>query len=238
MSRLTPEAEELLRAGRALLRPADADRERVLRALLPQLGVDPARGSLSDSLSGPWREHFATSTLVAKAVATLIGFSLLGGGLYLLQRSEPAPALAIEVAITPPAAPAPLSTTEPAPVDEAPTGAASTPEPPPPTPNKRTAPGSPSDHLAQEGAILSRAGAELHAGHPASALTTLAEHQRKFPAGVLAQERSAARVQTLCALGRTKEAKVEFARLRRTSPNSPLEGRARKACGAALDETH
>jgi hypothetical protein len=91
-----------------------------------------------------------------------------------------------------------------------------------------------SDSLAQEVAILSRAGAELHGGRAQAALTVLEEHQRKFPGGVLTQERTAARVQALCALGRTKEAQAELARLARVSPNSPHEARARKACGSAL----
>ena len=33
-----PKAEKLVQAGRAALRPSDADRERVFQALLPQLG--------------------------------------------------------------------------------------------------------------------------------------------------------------------------------------------------------
>ena len=41
MSRLTPKAEKLVRAGRAALRPSEADRARIFQALLPQLGGDP-----------------------------------------------------------------------------------------------------------------------------------------------------------------------------------------------------
>ena len=88
------------------------------------------------------------------------------------------------------------------------------------------------DSLAEEVAILSQASAELHAGRPAAALKALEEHRRKFPRGVLAQERTSARIQALCALGRTKEAQSELARLARTSPNSPHVARARKACGS------
>ncbi|HEY8946803.1 MAG TPA: hypothetical protein VIM73_21315, partial [Polyangiaceae bacterium] len=90
------------------------------------------------------------------------------------------------------------------------------------------------DKLAQEVAILSRAGAEIHAGRPALALKMLEEHRRRFPSGVMAQERSAARARALCMLGRGAEAQSELARLSKLSPNSPHEARARKACGDAL----
>jgi hypothetical protein len=90
--------------------------------------------------------------------------------------------------------------------------------------------------LAQEVAILSRAGTELHAGRPAAALEVLDEHQRKFPRGVLTQERGAARIQALCALGRMKEARAGLARLARAFPGSPHVARARKACGSRLQE--
>ena len=77
-------------------------------------------------------------------------------------------------------------------------------------------------------AILSRASAELRSGRPAAALAALADHQKRFPSGVLAEERTGARIQALCALGRTTEAKAELARLARTSPSSPYESRARE----------
>jgi hypothetical protein len=90
------------------------------------------------------------------------------------------------------------------------------------------------DRLAQEVAILSRAGTELHSGRAAAALRALDEHQKKFPAGLLTQERTAARIQALCALGRMTEADAELARLARSSPESPHEARARQACGSRL----
>jgi len=87
--------------------------------------------------------------------------------------------------------------------------------------------------LAEEVAILSRAEKELHAGRPSSALAVLEEHRQKFPSGELAQERIAARVHALCALGRVADAEAALARLRRVSPGSPQEGRAREACAPA-----
>jgi len=89
------------------------------------------------------------------------------------------------------------------------------------------------DGLAEEVALLSRAETELHAGRPAKALVALAEHQRKFPRGALAEERTAARIQALCALGRNDEANAQLRQLLHISPNSPQEGRARQACRTA-----
>ncbi len=77
---------------------------------------------------------------------------------------------------------------------------------------------------------MSRAETDLHGGRPESALKALDEHERKFGNGVLAEERTAARIQALCALGRTAEADTQLARLIRTSPNSPHTQRALQAC--------
>jgi predicted Zn-dependent protease len=90
--------------------------------------------------------------------------------------------------------------------------------------------------LAKEVAMLSQASADLHAGRPAAALTVLDEHQRKFPHGGLVQERTSARIQALCALGRMTDAQDELARFARTSPNSPHLARARKACGSGVTQ--
>jgi hypothetical protein len=226
MSRLTLDAEKLVQAGRSAFRPTDADRERVLVAVMPKLGV----GAGAELDVSAHATTAAKATLV-KSSAVLVGLGVAGVGLFLALRPEPAPAprapdVAPQIV---PVSPAPRS--EPATLPEA------APEPAPAdkraivTP--RPADGR-SDNLAQEVAILSRAGTELHGGRAQAALAVLDEHQRKFPGGVLAQERMAARVQALCTLGRTKEAQAELARLTRLSPNSPHEARARKACGAAL----
>jgi outer membrane protein assembly factor BamD (BamD/ComL family) len=86
--------------------------------------------------------------------------------------------------------------------------------------------------LAQEVELLSRAETELHRGRYANALRLLDDYRREFPNGTLSQERLAARIQALCALGRQKEAEADLARLTRLSPESPQEGRARAACAA------
>jgi hypothetical protein len=228
MSRLTSDAEKLVQAGRSAFRPTDADRERVLLAVMPKLGV----GAGAELDVSAHATTAAKATLV-KSSAVLVGLGVAGVGLFLALRPEPEPVPAprapdvapkvVPVSLAPRSEPATLSEAapEPAPADKR---AIVTPRPA----------DSRSDNLAQEVAILSRAGTELHGGRAQAALAVLDEHQRKFPGGVLAQERMAARVQALCTLGRTKEAQAELARLTRLSPNSPHEARARKACGAAL----
>ncbi len=86
------------------------------------------------------------------------------------------------------------------------------------------------DRLAQEVALLSSATKSLNAGQPGEALRILAEHQRKFPSGLLTEERRAARAQALCSLGRVGEAKSELARL---TPRSPAAARAQQVCDRA-----
>ena len=228
MARLTPDAEKLVMAGRAAFRPTDTDRERVLLAIMPKLGVG-AGAELDVSAHA----STATKATLLKSGAALVGLGVAGVGLFLALRPEapPAPQVPDIVAKVAPAIPAPKNAPEVAPPEEP-----SAPEPI--LADKRATstprPADSRDSLAQEVAILSRAGAELHGGRAQAALSALEEHQRKFPGGMLTQERMAARVQALCALGRTKEAQSELARLARVSPNSPHEARARKACGAAL----
>ena len=227
MARLTSEAEELVRAGRDALRPSDADRERVFQALLPQLGPTTGPRPVSGPSSIP--PAAAKGTLV-KLLTVLVGFGVVGAGLYLALRKEPPPARPGALA------PATSAARPPAPVDPMPESAPTVLPQAESVEKRAPVAQRPANSLAEEVAILSRASAELHAGRPAAALTVLDEHRRKFPRGVLAQERSSARVQALCALGRMKEALAELARLERISPNSPHVARARKACGSGLTE--
>jgi hypothetical protein len=222
LTRLTPAAEELVRAGREAFRPSAADRERVFQALLPSVGSGIAAGGTAPSAAAA----AASGTgVIVKATAALVAVGVAGGALILALRGGPAPerpastAPAVSVAVA--SAPKPPETA-PSPVPQA-----SSAEKRAPVASSR-----PADNLAEEVAILSRASAELHAGRPAAALQALEEHRRIFPRGILAQERTSARVQALCALGRMKQAQVELAQLVRSSPNSPHVARARKACGS------
>jgi hypothetical protein len=222
VSELGPEGRELVSAGRAAFKPTAADRERVLQALAPQLGTSTG-GSLAVA-------HGAARGIVGKLSLVVVGLGVVGGGAMLMRPDDPPPKLVAPI-VAPSSAPVvPVVIDRDAPL-EAPTA------PPPSEPvttesAKAPAPTSSrtEDHLALEVAILSRAGAALRGGRPGAALEALDEHQRRFPSGVLSQERSAARIQALCALGRTREGLSELARLERRAPTSPHVVRARKAC--------
>lgn len=219
MSNLSPEAKALFHAGRAALRPTNADRERITLALRAriadvQLASDPHTGAVPPAP--------AASTIGWPAISAIVaGFLVAGGGLWYALGSDTA-APVVTTASAPPVAPV-----APAPAK------ADAPEVSPLPPAEAPAPSSaarrPSDRLAEEVAILSRAETELHAGHYTSALRVLDEHERKFPRGTLAQERLAARIRALCGLGRTADADAALARLSRSSVHV---GPARAACAA------
>jgi hypothetical protein len=86
--------------------------------------------------------------------------------------------------------------------------------------------------VGAETRVLRRADEALRSGNPSLALSLLDEHARSFPQGVLSEERSAERVTTLCALGRTDEARAEARRFLATTPDSPLANEIRGSCGA------
>jgi hypothetical protein len=214
MAELSNEAAALVEAGRAALRPAAGDRARILAALHDKLPL-AAQLAPAPASSVGW-------PVIASVVA---GVALVGGVAFVsLSSSDPMPSAPIP-AVAPPA---PIATeasaTEVAPAPEAPAVA-----PEAPAEDASKSQRRPADRLAEEVSILSRAETELHAGRYSSALRVLEEHQRKFPRGTLTQERIAARVRALCALGRVSEAQGDLARL---APGSLHASRAREACAA------
>ena len=201
MSEFRPEVRALIQAGRMVLLPTPADRERVFAALSVRLGFTadlPPPALVASKASLSWQ---ALSALAAGfVVATVATYSALFGS-YASSRAPlrvtapaavraaatvPVASFAIEEAVVSPQASAPAAS-------EARAFA-------PKSPERR------SDGLSAEVALLARAEAELHAGRFASALKALDEHARVFPRGVLAPERIAARVHALCGLGRASEA--------------------------------
>lgn len=86
------------------------------------------------------------------------------------------------------------------------------------------------DDLAAELALMRQARAAMGAGNASLALSVLDTHQKQFPQGVLAQERTVTRVQALCRVGRTAEARAVYQRLARGAPKSPHLAALRRAC--------
>ncbi len=96
----------------------------------------------------------------------------------------------------------------------------------------RALPQTPESELEAEASRLARAQAEIRAGHPAGALEALDEHGAGANDGVLGQERVAARILALCALGRKDEARAEAQRFLSAFPRSPVAERVRTSCAA------
>jgi hypothetical protein len=198
-----------------------ADRERVSAALRARLGdaVLPAEAGATTSL--------LTRSAWAKFSAATAAVGIAGGLVFLGWPSSEtsAPRVAAhEVQVAALSQNPPASAAAPAEPTVEPVSNASS--EPGLTIAKRQG-----DRLAQEVAILSRATSQLHSGHPLAALKAVEEHQRKFPNGLLSEERRAARVQALCALGRRREAEPELQRLSRVAPHSANTLRAKQLCG-------
>lgn len=87
----------------------------------------------------------------------------------------------------------------------------------------RTTAASTHDPVAQtpddESTLLGRAMQARRTGDHAAAMAALAEHERRFPTGALTMERKVERVRTLCAAGKTAQARREASALVRTQPD-------------------
>jgi hypothetical protein len=225
LSALNPKARALIEQAHDEVRPPAGEMERLEALLDAQLGApapSPVKpGPLPAAPANSWR--LITSLTVG---AVVIG----GAALWLLR-----PSASQTHAVPSIAASAPVSAPEVAP-SIAPPVEAQAPVGPEPVPSAKPAlepkaAAQPAlDPLAQEVALLTRATSELRAGRAGAALRLLAEHQRKFPNGMLAVERQAVRAQALCTLKRVSEGRAELAQL---APQSPAAGRAKQLCDAA-----
>jgi hypothetical protein len=230
---MSPEANQLVNAGRQAFSPTDADRARLMAALTGaatvSLGVAIGVGA-QRSFSGIFGAAHVARLLV-------VALPVVGAGAFWLHSRAPsgaavqaaAPALAPRAPAVARAAPEP-----PAPALEAQVQPPI--EPSAPVVTERSAlpvaeSPKPGNEIRQEVALLSKAQAALSRGRPQEALEALSEHAQRFPRGVLTEERAATRVRTLCALGRTREAAVELKRIENLNPASAYLARARESCG-------
>ncbi len=85
--------------------------------------------------------------------------------------------------------------------------------------------------LVEETALLRRAQTSLGTGDAAGALARLDELGARYPAGLLREERLAARIGALCAAGREGEARREAERFLLEAPLSIHAARVRASCG-------
>jgi len=93
-----------------------------------------------------------------------------------------------------------------------------------------------SAELGREARLLARAKEALNAGSPEQALKHLSDHTLSFPQGSLREARSALRIESLCVLGRVREARGEAAALRRDYPDSSVARRFADPCAEGQKE--
>jgi hypothetical protein len=234
MRELSHEALDLVSAGREAFRPTDADRARVLAAVMsaaPLVGGAAVLSVSKASMGG--LVHVLRGSRIAKVLAVAMPVAAAGGVAWYASVNRPAarsleltPAVPTGAAISAPAALPQAEETPVPPEEPAPAQAAATPD----RPAASTTDSNSGGQIRQEVALLSRAQAELSRGRAQQALEALKEHAQRFPRGALTNERIATRARALCALGRTQEANADLDRMERLNPGSPYWVRAREAC--------
>jgi len=84
--------------------------------------------------------------------------------------------------------------------------------------------------LSAEARALADAQRALREGRNSEALSRIEQQESQFASGELGQERRAAKIVALCALGRVSEARALAGRFLADSPRSPLAARVRATC--------
>ena len=210
---LPAELESLLAKERNILPESTELRTRVMaraRAAAREASASPTPSS--------WRRRvpLLVAAALASASATAAIAAWTESRRIPAEVSPPAPVQA-------PAAQQRLTAAEPAPTPKPVEEIASEPDGRPTAGPSRPAPeGSAGDSYAVELGLLKRARAAVASGEFSSALAAIAEHQRRFPAGRLGEEREALRIKALVGLGRKDEARHAADRFRERFPRSVL----------------
>lgn len=86
------------------------------------------------------------------------------------------------------------------------------------------------DDLEAELALIKRATEAKKAGRYADGLAALREHAKRFPRGIMADERTVLKAELFCAAGRVQEADALVEEFLRAHAGSALAGRMRNVC--------
>ncbi len=259
MTELGPDARALFRSARSDLAITHDERARLDRALAARLGV-AAGVAVTLAAKGPTASlppaaagGSVATALVTKVVGVIAVVCVAAGGATLYAKRHvdavPVPGSPIASAriappvVTPP--PAAVAAATPS------ASAAIVAEPSPSAPRVPTrapalrrpasaaaeAPAAiaPSGSVADETTLLRSADAALRSDDPTRALAFLDEHARKYPHGILVEERSAERIFALCKLGRSSEARTDARQFLRDRGESPLAASVRASCGGKDD---
>jgi len=228
--------ESLLESGKVLPRQPEAVRARALAR-----ARTTAAAPLPLMLAPAPRPHVPRYLMVPAAAAALavgiVGTVFALGGLG--SRPGPSPA-APSATVGSPAAAAPVaspsSVVSPPVVAEAVPAAAPVTESPAGSHVKRAASGAPRQEAGQESYRLElelmRSAHTAYAAHDfTNALLLVGEHSRRFPAGLLTEEREALRVRCLVGAGRLSEARRSAAAFATRFPRSVLLKRIQAEAG-------
>jgi hypothetical protein len=247
MTGLGPESNALLELARDGDEPTHADRDRVRAAIERRLALGAGAGlgaaTAAKSAAAATPAGLLTKVMVTAGIVCAVG--LITGRVVRTPPRHAPPTMSLAT----PIAPAPIEA--PTPVAEALNGAPSVPAPAPSISGERRALLSSAPALPIQGAVpapstrsvaaagdvaaevrlLDQAHTAMHAGDAERALGLLEDHGRRYPKGALGEERDAARIAALCALGRTAEARDATDRFLRAAPRSPQAGPLRASCG-------
>jgi hypothetical protein len=233
MSDLKPSTRALLELGRSGDDPAEARIGQNRRMLAKRLGVAALGASaVAGSTSKATAAVFASTGAAAKA-ALLCGVVVVSAlATWKVVQPSPRPQSAPAAVVlhgTPPPIPAPAAA-KPLASDEAAAQVESA------APVSRATPSSRAlvaRSIKEELELVRAAQQALNRGEPEAALALLAQHARKFPSGVLFEDREASRVFALCRLGNVAGARAAADAFIRRAPRSPFLDRVRAACRQA-----
>ncbi len=218
---LSPQARDLISICRSALHPTDEDRVRVAGCLQAILG----EAALPADVVAPAANALGWKIVLLGAIGVGVVSGLFASAVQSRARQAPNAARANNTPTFTTAASGsnqselpPASMAAPAPIASSNTAQSAGP---------RLRP----DPLTQEIALLTRATGALNAGRVREALSILAEHERRFPEGVLSIERLGAKAKALCALGRAGEARAELSQLPAGSLASLRLGECRPIVG-------
>jgi outer membrane biosynthesis protein TonB len=233
---LDPDARRLLELTRAARTPSADDKLRVERALARSLGLaafSAVAGAASSASAKPLAAALPLKWALGLAVPVLAAAGAVG---YFHSRAPQAVtsqsdtrAPIVAPAPAPPEPPTPQETSAPTAV-EAPAPAPERAEAPSP---RRTTPSEKpktTETLDAELDLLHDAQAKWRNRDPNGALALLAEHRKRYPKSELRLEREALRVLSLCAAGRTAEAREVADRAFKNAPRSPLRASVEESC--------
>lgn len=220
--------EALLATGRPLPRQPDAVRQRVLARATEAAALAPTPLPRSESATrAPAFRHVAMAAGAALAVGIAGTVYALDGGGSRLEPAASTPVVAAPAARSTDASAPRMAASPGAPVPLPPAAASSRKEaaaaPDIERPSRRPRAGGAGDETYDAELGLMRSAHNAYASHEfANALVLVSEHARRFPRGLLAEEREALRVRCLLAAGRSAEAQRAAADFLRRFPRSVL----------------